>query len=137
MKTRIVVGILAGIALACSGGAVLIGIAGSSTPSAEAPALIDEPTATKTKAPAAPKTNPAPSARISGDDVVQVGDDIPAGSYRATQPVDGFCYWQKSRDAEGANIIDNGTPTGGRPQVTLKKGQWFTSQGCPDWSKQK
>lgn len=27
----------------------------------------------------------------------------------------------------------NGLPAGGRPQVTLKRGQWFESRGCPDW----
>lgn len=72
---------------------------------------------------------------IGGDDLVHVGEDVPAGVYRAVTSVDGdSCYWLKSKDAEGSNIIDNDLPSGGRPQVTLKNGQWFKSQGCPDWA---
>jgi hypothetical protein len=74
---------------------------------------------------------------IAGDDVVHVGEDVPAGVYRVAAPVtaDEGCYWLKSSDSEGVNIIDNGLPTGGRPQVTLKAGQWFTSDHCPTWVK--
>jgi hypothetical protein len=66
----------------------------------------------------------------------QVGDDFPAGTYRTTASVAGLdCYWMKSSDAEGSNIVDNGLPGGGRPQVTLKKGQWFTSERCGTWQR--
>jgi len=91
--------------------------------------------------PAAPKAKPVPTKpTIAGDDLVHVGEDVPAGTYRAVERVtkDGpfeICYWSKTRDSEGSDIIDNGIPTGGRPQVTLKKGQWFKSQGCPMWAK--
>ena len=81
----------------------------------------------------AAKTKPA-NPRIHGDDIVHIGYDVPVGTYRTVTNVESTCYWLKSRDAEGTNIIDNSIPTGGRPQVTLKKGQWFTSQGCPDWA---
>jgi hypothetical protein len=80
----------------------------------------------------APK-KPAPT--IAGDDLVHVGEDVPAGTYRAAESVDGDCYWKKSTDPEGDDIIDNDFPPGGRPQVTLKKGQWFTSARCPEWRK--
>lgn len=91
------------------------------------------------KASASPKQTVAkkPVVRIKGDDLVKVGTDVPAGTYRATTEVDGLCYWSKTRDAEGQQIIANGIPSGGRPQVTLKSGVWFNSQGCPDWSKQR
>ena len=86
----------------------------------------------------APKPKPA-APTIAGDDLVHVGDDIPPGVYRAATKIvaDGAagCYWMKSSDAEGSKIIDNAMVQGGRPQVTLKKGQWFTSQGCPEWRK--
>lgn len=72
---------------------------------------------------------------IKGDDLVHVGEDVPAGTYRAVEAISGDCYWKKSKDAEGSDIIDNDIPSGGRPQVTLKAGQWFTSDGCPDWVK--
>jgi hypothetical protein len=90
---------------------------------------------------ATPKRSQDPDPRIDGDDLVHVGEDIPAGTYRAVERISGdgpfdICYWSKSSDAEGSKIIDNGLPTGGRPQVTLKRGQWFKSQGCPDWRKQ-
>lgn len=70
---------------------------------------------------------------IAGDDIVLIGTDAPAGTYRTSEKIAGLCYWMKSRDAEGSNIIDNDIPSGGRPQVTLKKGEWFTSKGCPEW----
>lgn len=71
---------------------------------------------------------------ISGDDLVHVGEDVPPGTYRAESAITSdMCYWKKSKDAEGTDIISNDIPAGGRPQVTLKKGQWFTSQGCPNW----
>lgn len=76
-------------------------------------------------------TKTAPT--IDGDSIVHVGEDAQAGTYRAEEKVDGLCYWMKSKDAEGEFIIDNDIPSGGRPQVTLKKGQWFTTRGCPDW----
>jgi hypothetical protein len=82
-----------------------------------------------TSAPAAAKPT------IKGDDLVHIGEDVPAGTYRAVEAISGDCYWKKSKDAEGDQIIDNDIPAGGRPQVTLKAGQWFTSQGCPDWAK--
>lgn len=77
-----------------------------------------------------------PPATIEGDDIVHVGEDVKAGTYRAVGKVDsGMCYWKKSVDAEGSDIIDNEIVDAGRPQVTLKAGQWFTSSGCPTWVK--
>lgn len=89
---------------------------------------------------ASKSSGPSPTVktyRIGGDEVVHVGEDVPAGTYRAATGVDdgAYCYWQKSSDSEGQNIISNGAPQGGRPQVVLKSGQWFSSQGCPDWVK--
>src|SRR5690349_1274628 len=70
---------------------------------------------------ATPKRSQDATPRIDGDDLVHVGEDIPAGTYRAIDRIsnDGpfsICYWSKTRDAEGSEIIDNGLPTGGRPQ---------------------
>jgi hypothetical protein len=110
----------AGVFLAATGGDVDVPRTELSTPST-IPAPSGKP--------------PAPPTAIKGDDLVQVGEDVPAGTYRAVAEVGegDLCYWLKSADAEGEKIIDNGVPTGGRPQVTLKKGEWFTSQGCPEW----
>jgi hypothetical protein len=119
-----------GLLLLC-GGAMLAAGNGVRNASEAAGVITPEPIPTPSNAPGKPKP-----ASIGGDDVVHVGEDVPAGTYRAKAAVDNqLCYWQKSTDAEGAKIIDNGLPTGGRPEVTLKKGQWFTSQGCPEWIK--
>lgn len=85
----------------------------------------------------APAPKPKPEKPAIGEGVWHVGDDVPAGTYRAVTPVDpsGLCYWMRAKDDAGQNIVANGIPTGGRPQVTLRKGEWFTSQGCPIWVK--
>lgn len=74
---------------------------------------------------------------ILGTDLVHVGEDVPPGTYRVVERVtaDPWCYWAKYGDSEGDDIISNDIVKAGRPQVTLKKGQWFKSAGCPDWRK--
>lgn len=66
-----------------------------------------------------------------------VGQDVPAGVYRVTKNIDDVdglgCYYTKSKDSEGQDIISNDFLEVGRPQVTLKKGQWFHSQNCGTW----
>lgn len=74
--------------------------------------------------------------RIVEDGIWKIGDDFPAGTYRVTESVSGMeCYWKKSSDPEGENIISNDLPSGGRPQVSLKKGQWFATERCGVWEK--
>jgi hypothetical protein len=109
----------------------LVGVAESSSPGG----VVGENGAKAAKS-AAPKGKQVARTTIGGNDLVHVGEDIPAGTYRVAEAIAGgeLCYWMKSRDAEGADIIDNDIAQGGRPQVTLKKGQWFTSQGCPQWA---
>lgn len=136
---KVFLGVVAGVAGVSLLGTVVAGavdhdtdspgyIVGSTAAHAAASVPLSPSTAGKSK-PAAVK--PA----ILGDDLVHVGEDVSAGTYRTHLEIEGgeLCYWLKSRDAEGASIIDNGDPQGGRPQVTLKVGQWFSSQGCPDW----
>lgn len=79
-------------------------------------------------------TPPAAPATIE-DGLWHVGEDVDAGTYRLKNPVseEDFCYWKKSRDAEGSDIIDNDFAGSGRLQVTLKKGQWFESDRCGSW----
>ena len=96
--------------------------------------------AAKTAAAVAPKLSAKPAqVRFSDEDTPgRVGGDFPAGTYRVTASVAGMdCYWLKASNAEGSDIVDNGLPQGGRPQVTLKKGQWFTSERCGTWVLQK
>lgn len=123
-------GIVAGSMAPDGGGPVPTFVTPSTTRPATTPATT-KPTVTDPAARAGAVT----VHEVKGDDTVHVGEDVPAGTYRAVEAVEpgSFCYWIKSRDSEGDQIIDNGVPTGGRPQVVLKTGQWFTSQGCPNW----
>lgn len=70
-----------------------------------------------------------------GEGVWEVGTDVKAGRYRlnVSPDKDSVCYWKISRDAEGDDIISNDLPIGGHPQVTIKKGQFFTTTNCPAW----
>lgn len=110
---------------------------GLTTAVADVPDATTPTTSVATVKPKATKPAPKPSPTIDGEDLVHVGEDVPAGTYRVIEKVDAGlyvgCYWRKSRDAEGDQIIDNGFIEGGQPQVTLKAGVWFFSQGCPIW----
>ncbi|TDU26039.1 hypothetical protein [Arthrobacter sp. JUb115] len=71
------------------------------------------------------------------DGVWTVGSDIKAGTYRAKEAVGSDCYWAVVKTGtNGSDIIDNGIPGGGRPAVTVKKGQDFESKRCGTWVKQ-
>lgn len=66
-----------------------------------------------------------------------VGSDIKAGTYRTKESVGSDCYWAVLQTGtNGSDIVDNGIPGGGRPTVTVKKGQDFESQRCGTWVKQ-
>lgn len=71
------------------------------------------------------------------DGVWTVGDDIKAGTYRTKEAVGSECYWAVLQTgSNGSDIINNGIPGGGRPAVTVKKGQDFESKRCGTWVKQ-
>jgi hypothetical protein len=66
-----------------------------------------------------------------------VGEDFPAGTYRLQTAATSMCYWGIYKSGTNqANIIDNDIVTGGRPTVTLKRGQDFKSD-CGTWVKVK
>ena len=65
-----------------------------------------------------------------------VGQDVRPGMYKIIEPIAGDCYWEITRLGNPGDIIDNDLPTGGRPTVTLRKGQEFTNQGCGVWGRQ-
>jgi hypothetical protein len=64
-----------------------------------------------------------------------VGIDVQPGTYRTKEAVTDHCYWAILSDANGRDIIANDIVAGGRPTVTLKGGQFFTSNRCGDWIK--
>lgn len=80
----------------------------------------------------------AATAKPKGAPVIEegqwtVGVDFPAGKYRTAEAItpDQSCYWAITKaGSNGNNIISNDIPTGGKPTVTLAKGQEFTNQGC-------
>jgi len=66
-----------------------------------------------------------------------VGEDFPAGTYKLQTAATSMCYWGIYKSGTNqANIIDNDIVTGGRPTVTLKRGQDFKSD-CGTWVKVK
>lgn len=66
----------------------------------------------------------------------EVGVDVPAGAYKVTAAVDpdAMCYWKISQTGKPDNIIDNDIVKGGRPTVTVKRGQDFTTNDCGTWA---
>lgn len=65
-----------------------------------------------------------------------VGVDIKAGTYRADEQVSDRCYWAVLKTGTNGDIIDNGIPGGGRPSVTVRKGQDLELSNCGSWTKQ-
>jgi hypothetical protein len=97
-----------------------------------APAVASSATTTQ---PAATKPPPPPAPTIE-DGVWTVGTDFPAGKYRVKENVQDTCYWEITKSGtNGSSIVENDIVTGGRPTVTLRKGQDFKSQDCGIWVK--
>lgn len=72
-----------------------------------------------------------------GDGTWTVGRNIEAGTYVAGKDVGSSCYWGiYASGTNGAKIIQNDIPGGGRPSVTLSDGQDFKTTRCGTWSKQ-
>jgi len=79
-----------------------------------------------------------PDPNVIDEGVWTVGDDIRPGRYRTDERVDSDCYWSITRSgSNGDDIIANDIPGGGRPTVTLRKGQDFTTRGCGTWTRLK
>ncbi|MDQ0863761.1 hypothetical protein [Arthrobacter globiformis] len=77
------------------------------------------------------------AANTVSDGTWTVGNDIAAGTYRATADVGSSCYWGiYETGSNGSNIIENDLPGGGRPSVALAAGQDFKSSRCGTWTKQ-
>lgn len=63
----------------------------------------------------------------------EVGVDVVAGKYKLRDAVTSMCSWKITR-AGTTNIVAIDIVTGGRPTVTIKKGQEFESD-CGVWVK--
>lgn len=79
---------------------------------------------------------PAEAAGAIGEGTWEVGVDVAPGRYKTTVAVTSdMCYWKITTTGKPDNIVDNDIVTGGRPTVTIKKGQDFTTQDCGEWKK--
>jgi hypothetical protein len=137
----IVLAVVGGVALLC--GAVLaIGSFAASNKAATASSspstvfvYVTPPAAQPTR-PAAPTTPPPPVVPTVDDGTWTVGTDLPAGKYRTKANVGSDCYWAILKSGtNGADIVSNDIPGGGRPTVTLSAGQDFKTSRCGTWEK--
>ena len=101
---------------------------------------VTAPPVTVTKPAPAPKTVTAPPPQAAAtieEGTWEVGVDVAPGRYKTTEAVGaaGMCYWKITTTGKPNNIVDNDIVTGGRPTVTIKKGQDFTTQDCGTWAK--
>lgn len=127
-----------------TGAAVLILLAGCSATTEAAPA----PTVTVTEyvpQPAVTVPVPGPTVTVEaappqpsgtvGDGVWTVGQDIPPGNYVTTAAVTGDCAWAITKTGtNGQEPVALDFPGGGRPRVTLKVGQDFSTTDCGEWA---
>lgn len=133
---RLALAFIAAISLSCASG-IGTGVLMSS-PSADTATVAEQPTRSDApaRAPVKAKATPAPAAPTITDGMWTVGVDFPAGSYRTTANVGTRCYWSITKTgSNGSDIVDNDLPPGGRPSVTLKKGQDFKTDNCGKWRK--
>lgn len=128
-----------GLGIGCLGGIAIGGSADGEKTTAGPTAANNQPAAVVTTQPAtkAPETKPpAGPATTIEDGTWTVGLDIAAGTYRPRDPAPSDCYWKISKSGtNGADIIQNDIG-GGRPTVSLKVGQDFTTNRCGTWVKQ-
>lgn len=147
-KKRALLGfaVIAGVMLIGCCGGYAIGSAGDPEPqviSSPSPyavtTIVTEsaaPVAAATSA-APTKAAPSPAATIE-DGIWTVGDDFPAGTYKVRDALTEMCYWGIYKSGTNqSDIVDNDIVTGGKPTVTLKRGQDFKSSGCGTWVKVK
>lgn len=66
------------------------------------------------------------------DGTYEVGRDIESGRYRTAGGMD--CYFSVNGDANGSDIIENGTSTG-QQIVDVRKGQYLELSGGCTWEK--
>ena len=100
-------------------------------------AIKEEQSALKVREAAVSKEEEKAEANTIHQGTCTVGVDIKPGTYRTIEPVESSCYWGIYRTGSNQDdIIANDIPGGGRPSVTLSKGQDFTTVRCGSWKKQ-
>lgn len=133
------IGVLVGAGVASTGGTTTTTTSSGPSAAAAGPASAAKPAPAKASA-AAPAKPAAPKVVTIEDGTWVVGEDVPAGTYKVTEPIAdpgvGGCYWAITKSgSNGGDIIQNDIPAGGRPKVVLRKGQDFSTQRCGTWAK--
>lgn len=86
-----------------------------------------------------PNQSPVPDRIVEGQWQVGGKGGVKPGTYKVTRilPTDTNCYWQITKDKDRNEQIASGVldGEGGRPEVTLAKGQWFLTYQCGEWKK--
>jgi hypothetical protein len=104
----------------------------ASSPTSPAATATSSPAAAPTTTAAAKPTKVKPEPVRIGEGSYRVGEDIPAGRYKAVERADAECYWSREK---GTAIIDNNIG-GGFPQFTTRKGEDVTiGYGCPEFER--
>lgn len=138
-RTGLIVGLVAGvIVLLCLCGGIAASFVGGDSVKPETTTSDGETTKAEepvtTESPASPKPT-KPAVPTIEDGYWVVGEDVPPGTYKVTAAASDDCYWAIYKsDTNGDEIIDNYLG-GGRPKVTLKKGQDFETARCGTWKK--
>lgn len=86
--------------------------------------------------PAPKKTTPPKPAATMDEGTYEIGVDAPAGRYKTV--AEDSCYWKRSKDDSGtldSILANDNVNDGARASVTVKKGEFFTSEGCGTWTK--
>lgn len=107
-------------------------------PAAPAPApAAPAPVPAPAPAPPAPAPTPVGPATTIEDGQWEVGTDVAPGVYKTTANVDpnAMCYWKITEHGNPDHILSNDIVKGGRPTVTIKTKQDFTTEDCGTWTK--
>jgi hypothetical protein len=141
-------GITAGVALVIgslaggSGDGTTVSPAATTTVTATATAtktITEEASQQPTKAPTTTAPKPtkkaAPTIETTmGDGTYEIGVDAKPGRYKTI--AENSCYWERDKDDSGefdSIIANDNVSDGARASVTVKKGEFFQSEGCGTW----
>ena len=124
--------VVAIIVVACSGGRPA-STSSNVGPLSTAPAVV-----TANVAPPVVVSTPSGPATAVGDGTYEVGPDLVAGKYKTPgsggEGVMNGCYWKRSNDGSGTDIIANDN-FNGPATITVKVGEYLKLSGGCKWSK--
>jgi hypothetical protein len=97
-----------------------------------------KPAPTASKAPTTKNTTEPKSESTMEEGSYEIGVDAKPGRYKTRVPEDSFgCYWERTKDDSGdfdSIIANDNVNPGARASVTVKRGEFFKSNGCGTWT---